>query len=810
MSTAGGFIAGSIIGKLLLDKTGWDSSVKAVEKDLMKLPKWAAEVGSAFNRMGMKMASVGRNLTVGLTMPLVAVGTAATKMAIDAVESESLFEVSMGNMADAARGWSKELSASLGLNQFETRKTIGTFNVMLKSMGQGESAAYGMAQGLTQLGYDMASFYNLKPDEAFQKLQAGISGEVEPLKRLGIVINETTIKTWAMNNGLIKQGETLTEAQKITARYGAIMEQTAMAQGDLARTIDSPANQLRMLKSRLQETAVELGIKLLPLFSDAVGKLNSLAKSFSGLSDETKSVIVQVGLVAAAIGPVLFLVGKFMILVPQVIAGIAGITTAVAASTLGITALAAAAGVAYNIITKLTNAKNAATDADYLAFESNHKLGQKLREVSDAAGLTRAEFHQLSLKYNDNNAAMAVAIKKGKEGKELQEALAKVGREHTKAIEAQKNQMLAMDPAARRLDEQLKDLIAQTQTLKTVTLANLPPARNLNALWARLGAQTLPSTLPPARDLSTLLAEIGKNAEALPESVEPAITETSNMFDGLFNDIAQGFGNTIQEWLSGATTFKDFISGIWGDIKNSFFRAIGQMVAKWTVDFVQKLITDTAEIGKSIAKNISGAIGGAGQAAGSMAGSFLSAAGSIGSIVTGVTSIIGLFKKAPTGAGDGMGRVVERQDQQTAIFQSILDFLRNDVSKALLQYGVDYMAKTMDAANAAVGWLDTINGTLAGMKGAASGAVSTQTQMMMVHGTPSRPEYVIPEPDLRAMLAGVSGSSDRESAYSFRPQNTTIQIYLDKNNKLAEYVLQTVKNGSQTNRLRGLSAQSFA
>jgi len=82
--------------------------------------------------------------------------------------------------------------------------------------------------------------------------------------------------------------------------------------------------------------------------------------------------------------------------------------------------------------------------------------------------------------------------------------------------------------------------------------------------------------------------------------------------------------------------------------------------------------------------------------------------------------------------------------------------------------------------------------------------------MMMVHGSPTQPEYVLPEPDLRAMLAGVRNAADTDTGSSLRPQNTTIQIYLDKNNKLAEYVLQTVKNGSQTNRLRGLSAQSFA
>ncbi len=303
------------------------------------------------------------------------------------------------------------------------------------------------------------------------------------------------------------------------------------------------------------------------------------------------------------------------------------------------------------------------------------------------------------------------------------------------------------------------------------------------------------------------LERIAEGWKKVPDGAKPAVDDTRGMFDGLMNDIAQGFGNTIQEWLSGATTFRDFIKGVWEDIKSAFFRVIGQMVAEWTVNFVKKLITDTAEVGKSIAKHISGAIGGAGQAAGSMAGSFLSAASSISNIVTGVASVINLFKKSPTGAGDGMGRVVERQDQQTAILKSIIDFCRNDISKALLQYGVDYMGKTMDNTRRTVEWLQEINGTLRGMKGAYNGATLTRPQMVMTHGTTARPEHIIPDPDLRAMLAG--NARVAQPSASMRPQQQVIQIYLDKNNKLAEYVLGTVKNGSQTNRLRGMAAASI-
>ncbi|HEX9156982.1 MAG TPA: hypothetical protein VF827_03120, partial [Syntrophales bacterium] len=202
----------------------------------------------------------------------------ATKLGMEAVESENLFNVSMGAMADEARKWSQELSDSLGLNEFELRKSVGTFNVMLSSMGLATDQAYSMSTSLTKLAYDMASFYNLKPEEAFDKLRAGISGESEPLKRLGIVVNETTTQIWALKHGLIAQGEEMSEQTKILARYGVIMDQTKAAQGDLARTMDSPANAIRILKSSVEELLTKLGMAFLPVLQSLVGMLNEVAK----------------------------------------------------------------------------------------------------------------------------------------------------------------------------------------------------------------------------------------------------------------------------------------------------------------------------------------------------------------------------------------------------------------------------------------------------------------------------------------------------------------------------------------------------
>ena len=168
----------------------------------------------------------------------------------------------MGGMAESSRQWSEELSKALGLNAVEVRKSVGTFNVMFNSMDIGASQSQEMAQGLTELAQDMASFYNLDPTEAFQKLSAGITGEAEPLKRLGILIDENTISQYAMKAGISKTGKEMTQQQKVLARYGAIMEQTEKAQGDLARTMDSPTNQLRRMSAQVDAAKIALGTAL--------------------------------------------------------------------------------------------------------------------------------------------------------------------------------------------------------------------------------------------------------------------------------------------------------------------------------------------------------------------------------------------------------------------------------------------------------------------------------------------------------------------------------------------------------------------
>jgi hypothetical protein len=190
---------------------------------------------------------------------------------------------------------------------------------MITSMGLNETAAFDMSSSLVKLSADLASFYNISSDDALQKLKSGLMGEAEPMKALGVLVNDTTIKTWAFNKGLIKQGQEMSEQQKVIARYSVMMEATSKAQGDLARTLDSPTNRLRIMKSQVTDLAIELGNKLMPAFiklldvaKQTIIWLQGLADKFNALTSKQQDTLIAIVAITAALGPMALGVGTLI------------------------------------------------------------------------------------------------------------------------------------------------------------------------------------------------------------------------------------------------------------------------------------------------------------------------------------------------------------------------------------------------------------------------------------------------------------------------------------------------------------------
>ena len=229
---------------------------------------------------------------------------------MDAIETDSLFKTVMDDNYEAVRNWSNGVADVLGLNAVNMQKNIGVIYNMVDSMGVAEDNALKMAKGVSVLAEDMASFYNLDSTEAFNKLRAGLTGETEPLKALGILVDENTIKQVAYSQGIAEVGAELTQEQKVLARYKAILLQTGNAQGDLARTLDSPSNMLRSLKQNVTNLGIAFSNFLMPavkavlpwliaLAKVATQALNSLASIFNltgdDVSEETKKVSDDAG-----------------------------------------------------------------------------------------------------------------------------------------------------------------------------------------------------------------------------------------------------------------------------------------------------------------------------------------------------------------------------------------------------------------------------------------------------------------------------------------------------------------------------------
>ncbi len=199
------------------------------------------------------------------------------QLAMEVVESDSLFETTLGRWADSTRKWADSMQNALGVNAFEVRKTVGTWYTMTQSMGLTEEQALDMSKSLVQLKYDLESFYNIAGEQAETIIRGMISGETEPAKRIGVILTEEAAKRELVAAGIIKQGQAVDFTTLMYGRYLALMRQTETAHGDMARTIDSPANQLRVMQAALRDASLTMGQAFLPVIQAVLPALQYLA-----------------------------------------------------------------------------------------------------------------------------------------------------------------------------------------------------------------------------------------------------------------------------------------------------------------------------------------------------------------------------------------------------------------------------------------------------------------------------------------------------------------------------------------------------
>lgn len=206
------------------------------------------------------------------------------------IEDVNLFTASMGKYTEEAQNYAKAVSDALGIDPGEFMRNQGVFNTIISGFGVASDKAYLMSKNLTQLGYDISSFFNITFEDAMQKLQSGISGELEPLRRLGYDLSVARLQEEALALGIKKKVSAMTQAEKSQLRYYAIMTQVTTAQGDMARTLNAPANQLRILKAQVTQCARALGNIFIPMLNAVIPYAIALVKVVRMLADSIASL----------------------------------------------------------------------------------------------------------------------------------------------------------------------------------------------------------------------------------------------------------------------------------------------------------------------------------------------------------------------------------------------------------------------------------------------------------------------------------------------------------------------------------------
>lgn len=198
------------------------------------------------------------------------------ELASDLVETQNVVDVTFEDSASTINKWAQEALNAYGITETKAKQYSSTLGAMLKSMGIADDQVLQMSMDMAGLAADMASFYNLDHDTAFEKIRSGISGETEPLKALGINMSVANLNAFALEKGMNKAFDKMSQAEQATLRYQYLLEATKDAQGDFARTGDSFSNEMRKLQTNLDRIKTEFGKGLLGVVTPAISLLNNV------------------------------------------------------------------------------------------------------------------------------------------------------------------------------------------------------------------------------------------------------------------------------------------------------------------------------------------------------------------------------------------------------------------------------------------------------------------------------------------------------------------------------------------------------
>lgn len=238
---------------------------------------------------GMTRKITGLVATAFSVRQIVSFSKACIELGSDLAEVQNVVDVTFGSSAKTINEFAKTATSSFGLSELSAKRYSSTVGAMFKSMGLASNQVTEMSQKIAELSGDMASFYNLDTDEAFAKIRAGISGETEPLKQLGINLSVANLEAYRLSQGMTTAYNKMSQADQALVRYNYLLQVTADAQGDFARTSNSWANQVRVLQLSFESLKATIGQGLINALLPVIQVINAILAKLQRLATAFKN-----------------------------------------------------------------------------------------------------------------------------------------------------------------------------------------------------------------------------------------------------------------------------------------------------------------------------------------------------------------------------------------------------------------------------------------------------------------------------------------------------------------------------------------
>lgn len=277
----------------------------AVNKKLDEQKGFLGKSTAEWDKMSKKLKNTGKDLSLKVTAPIMAAGAAAFKMGGD-------YEQALGKMSqvfktneDDIKKWADGALNNFGLSKLSATSMVADFGAMFDTFGFKLEETTEMSKNMVERVRDLGAFFNTTSAETSEALNAIFTGNVQPLKKFGVVLTQTALQEYAHAQGIHKKVSEMTEAEKVQLRYNYVMEKTKAAVGQYAREHDSASTQLENFREIVKEIGVTFGEVIIPVFSPILNGINNTLKFVAGLDQGTRKFIVTIALMAASIGPLL-------------------------------------------------------------------------------------------------------------------------------------------------------------------------------------------------------------------------------------------------------------------------------------------------------------------------------------------------------------------------------------------------------------------------------------------------------------------------------------------------------------------------